>query len=87
MVKRAPNFCEVLYIGAPGNVCVVVNSDERANGAPTKGLAWGRFDKAGEFKLIVDRNEHKVLVALEYDYTEAFVARMERTWHLNTATA
>lgn len=85
MVKRAPNFSEVLYIGRPGNVCVVVNSDERANGMPTRGLAWGRFDKAGEFKLLVDLNEHDVIVAIEYDYTEAFVARMEKTWNRNTA--
>ena len=76
---------EVLYIGTPGNVCIVVNSDKRFAGLPSHGIAWGLFDKAGEYRVIVNPEQYPVLIMLEKDPDPAVIKHLEENWHVNSA--
>lgn len=76
---------EVTYIGRPGNVCIVLNSDKRYEGLPTRGLAWGLFGEDGSFRLIVDERRYPILVMIEKDPEPAVIKHLEENWHVNTA--
>jgi len=76
---------EVTYTGKPGNLCVVVNSDERYQGLPTRGLAWGPFGEDGTFRLIVDSKRYPIIIMRELLPSPATIEQLEQNWHVNTA--
>lgn len=76
---------EVLYIGTPGNVCIVVNSDERFEGLPSRGLAWGLFGEDGVYKILVDPEQHPILIMVEKDPEPEVIKHLEENWHINSA--
>ena len=76
---------EVIYIGTPGNLCVVVNSDERYEGLPTRGLAWGPFGEDGVYRLLVDCERYPILIMRELTPDPHTIKQLEENWHINTA--
>lgn len=79
-------FKEITYIGTPGHICVVRNSDPRYEGLPSRGLAWGPFDENGKFALLIDCELYPVIIMHEMDPTPEVVRHLEENWHLNTAS-
>lgn len=83
-MKAIEELKEVTYTGKPGNICIVVNSDKRYGGLPSRGVAWGLFAKDGTFKLIVDPRRYPVLIMIEKDPTEDVIRHLEDNWEINS---
>jgi hypothetical protein len=73
---------EVEIHGKPGNICAVFKKSPFHNGLPTKGLAWGPFDKDGMFKLLADTDEQEEVAIFEFEPSVA--KTLEANWHVNT---
>jgi len=82
---RLEDLKEVIYVGRPGNLCVVYNSDERFEGLPTRGIAWGPFGKDGTYRVIVDPKKYPILIMHELDPKPEVIQHLEDNWHVNTA--
>lgn len=83
-MKTLDRFREVTYTGKPGNICIVLNSDKRYAGLPTRGLAWGPFAEDGTFRVIVDPERYPVLIMVEKDPTKEVIRHLEENWEINT---
>ncbi len=83
-MKAIDELKAITYTGKPGNICIVVNSDKRYAGLPSRGLAWGPFAEDGTFRLIVDPERYPVLIMIEKEPTEAVIKHLEDNWEINS---